>query len=284
MKDFADKVAVITGAASGIGRALARKALELGCSIALADIEETALEDAEADLKGLGHRVLAVRTDVSQAEDVERLAQAVWRRFGAVHLLFNNAGVGMPGPRLWERTLRDWEWVLGVNLWGVIHGLHVFLPSMMSQQTECHIVNTASAAGLLSPPGFSAYNASKHAVVTISQTLHHELAERSSGVKVSVFCPGLVSTRIMDSSRNRPVSLVNEPSIDADRKIAYARLVQGMRASAEKALPAHEAAEIVFNAIREETFYVFSHAWVKEGVRVRMQDILEERPPTSPAG
>src|SRR2546423_9022177 len=173
MKDFQGKVAVVTGAASGIGRGLAEKCVREGMKVVLADVEEKVLNQASAELKALSGDVLAVRTDVSKAGDVEALAQQAFDTYGAVHLLFNNAGVG-GGSTLWESTLADWEWVLGVNLWGVIHGIRTFVPRMLEQHTEGHIINTASVAGLISSPG-GIYNVTKHGVIALSETLYHEL-------------------------------------------------------------------------------------------------------------
>ena len=203
MKEFKGKVAVVTGAASGIGRALADRSVQEGMKVVLADVEVEALAKTEAGLKSSGATVLAVPTDVSQARDVAALAQKTLEVFGAVHLLCNNAGVGTEAA-IWESTLEEWEWVMGVNLWGVIHGVRAFVPHMLAQDTECHIVNTASMAGLISGPGLGAYKVTKHAVVSLSETLYHELAERGARVGVSVLCPGIVNTRIMESARNRP--------------------------------------------------------------------------------
>ena len=177
MREFKDKAAVITGAASGIGRAMADRCVQEGMKVVLADVELEALAKTEASMKASGATVLAVRTDVSQARDVEALAQETLEAFGDVHLLCNNAGVGTSAA-IWEITIADWEWVIGVNLWGVIHGVRVFVPIMLEQDTECHIVNTASILGLISGPGSGAYKVTKHAVVTLSETLYHELAER----------------------------------------------------------------------------------------------------------
>ena len=286
MKDFSGKTAVITGAASGIGKGLAKRAVQLGCKVVLADIEGDALSETTNELKAQGGVVLAATTDVLKASDVEKLAQSTKSEFGEIHLLFNNAGVclGINGPRIWERTLVDWEWVLNVNLWGVIYCLHYFLPIMLHQDVEGHIVNTASAAGLISPPGMSAYNVSKHGVVTLSETLYHELEEIQSKVKVSVFCPGLVRTKIMDASRNRPDSFSNDPDLEESRRARYANVDQEMRKSILKASTPEEIAEMIFDSIAEEEFYILSHQWVKDGAKVRLEDILQERNPTSPAG
>src|SRR5215213_2544837 len=208
MKEFSGKVAVITGAASGIGRGLAEACAREGMKVVLADVDEAALAQAERELKDAGAEVLAVRTDVSKADDVEALARRALDAFGAVHLLFNNAGVGA-GTTVWESTLADWEWVLGVNLWGVIHGVRTFVPLMLEQADECHIVNTASMAGLVSGPALGVYKVTKHGVVALSETLCCELAIMRSKIGVSVLCPGGVNTRIMDSERVRPAGLRN---------------------------------------------------------------------------
>jgi NAD(P)-dependent dehydrogenase (short-subunit alcohol dehydrogenase family) len=210
MKDFQGKVAVVTGAASGIGRALAGKSAQEGMKVVLADVEERALKQAEEELQASGAQVLAVRTDVSQADEVEALAQKTFDTYGAVHLLFNNAGVSA-GTTVWESSLADWQWVLGVNLWGVIHGIHFFVPRMLAQDSEGHIVNTASGFGLVSSSGAGIYKVSKHGIVTLSETLALELAARGAKLKASVLCPSFVSTRIMDAERNRPPALANAP-------------------------------------------------------------------------
>jgi NAD(P)-dependent dehydrogenase (short-subunit alcohol dehydrogenase family) len=205
MKEFKDKVAVITGAASGIGRALAERCAHEGMKVVLADVDVDALATTVAALKATGAPVLAVVTDVSKAQDVDALAQRTLAAFGAVHLLCNNAGV-WAGISAWDSSLADWEWVLGVNLWGVIHGIHTFVPLMLAQGTPGHIVNTASMAGLLTGRGPAVYRVSKHAVVALSEMLYHQLAHRGANVKVSVLCPGGVDTQIIDAARNRPES------------------------------------------------------------------------------
>jgi NAD(P)-dependent dehydrogenase (short-subunit alcohol dehydrogenase family) len=278
MKEFQGKVAVVTGAASGIGRGLAERCAQEGMKVVLADIEEKALMRASQELQAAGAQVLAVQTDVSKVTDVEALAQKTMATYGAVHLLFNNAGVGA-GTVVWESTLADWEWTLGVNLWGVIHGIRTFVPFMLEQQTEGHIVNTASIAGLISGPGLGIYKVTKHGVVTLSETLYHELALRRANIKVSVLCPGFVSTRIMDSARNRPVHLQNDPTEERMSPASEAML-QFMRQVVESGMPPHQVADIVFQAIRDEKFYIFTHPELKEAIRVRMEDILQERHPT----
>jgi NAD(P)-dependent dehydrogenase (short-subunit alcohol dehydrogenase family) len=278
MKDFQDKVAVVTGAASGIGRGLAERCAQEGMKVVLADIEEQALMQASQELQVAGAQVLAVATDVAKATDVEALAHKTMATYGAVHLVFNNAGVG-GGSSIWESTLADWEWTLGVNLWGVIHGIRTFVPLMLEQQTEGHIVNTASMAGLTAGPGMGIYKVTKHGVVTLSETLYHELALRGAHIKVSVLCPGFVSTRILDAARNRPVHLQNDP---AEERMGPKReaIAQFMRQAMKAGMAPHQVADIVFQAIRDEKFYIFTHPEWKEAIRVRMEDILQERHPT----
>ena len=277
MKEFKDKVAVITGAASGLGRAMADRCVREGMKVVLADVEVDALAKTEAIMKASGATVLAVPTDVSQAGDVEALAQKALEVFGAVHLLCNNAGVGT-GAAIWESTIAEWEWVIGVNLWGVIHGVRVFVPIMLEQDTECHIVNTASMAGLISGPGLGAYKVTKHAVVTLSETLYHELAERGARVKVSVLCPGVVSTRIMESARNRPGQFrTTEPRDPA----AVARW-EALRQAVAAGMPPEQVADAVFEAVQKDQFYILTHPEWQDSVRSRMEDILQGRNPTRP--
>lgn len=277
MKEFKDKVAVITGAASGIGRAIADRCVQEGMKAVLADVEMETLTKTEASMKAAGATVLTVRTDVSQARDVEALAQKTLEAFGAIHLLCNNAGVGADAS-IWESTIADWEWVIGVNLWGVIHGVRVFVPIMLAQDTECHIVNTASMLGLTSGPGLGVYKVTKHGVVTLSETLYHELVERGAKVKVSVLCPGVVNTRIMEAARNRPGHLpTTEPLHPADGARREA-----LRQAVQAGMPPVQVADAVFKALREDQFYILTHPELKKRVRTRMEDILQERSPFPP--
>jgi len=276
MKEFKGKVAVVTGAASGIGRAIAERLTGEGMKVVLADVEQEALGKAEAEMKAGGASVTAVPTDVSKGEDVEALARKTVDAFGAVHVLCNNAGVAVGGLS-WERTAADWEWGLGVNLWGVIHGIRVFVPIMLAQGTEGHVVNTASMAGLVSMPLSSIYNVSKHGIVTLSETLHHELALSGAKVKVSVLCPGWVNTQLMDSERNRPAGLLND---EAQEINPVAEAFQGtVRQLLATGLTTEAVADHVFNAIRDEKFYILTHPEMKEAIRTRMEGILEERNP-----
>ena len=277
MKEFRGKVAVVTGAASGIGRGLAERCVQEGMKVVLADVDEAALSQTERELKEAGADVIAVRTDVSKAVDVDALAQRALGAFGAVHLLFNNAGVGA-GTTVWESTLEDWQWVLGVNLWGVIHGVRTFVPLMLKQADECHIVNTASMAGLVSGPALGVYKVTKHGVVSLSETLCCELALMKAKIGVSVLCPAGVNTRVMDSERNRPAELQNAPaSGSAHPVVAQAEAM--LRQLVETGLPPSQVAETVFDAIRNERFYILTHADWKSFVQKRMDDILQERNP-----
>jgi NAD(P)-dependent dehydrogenase (short-subunit alcohol dehydrogenase family) len=277
MKEFRDRVAVITGAASGIGRGLAEHCVREGMKVVLADIDETALAQTERELKGAGADVVVVRTDVSRSGDVNALAQRTLDTFGAVHLLFNNAGVGA-GTTVWESTLEDWQWVMGVNLWGVIYGVRTFVPLMLKQGDECHIVNTASLAGLISGPALGVYKVTKHGVVSLSETLYCELAMTGSKIGVSVLCPAGVKTRIMDSERNRPVELQNASASESVHP-AVAQTEELLRQLTETGLSPSQVAVAVFDAIRDERFYILTHADSKPLMQKRMDDILQERNP-----
>lgn len=277
MREFRDKVAVVTGAASGIGRALAERFAVEGMKIILADIEEGALTRTASEMKEKGATVFEVLIDVSKAKEVETLAQKTLEVFGAVHILCNNAGVSGDFGASWEQTIENWEWVLGVNLWSVIHGIHTFVPIMLDQHTEGHVVNTASMAGLLSLPFTSVYHATKHAVVTLSESLYYELALQGTPVKVSVLCPGFVKTNIMESDRNRPMRLRTHDRLQPEREQTW---LDAYREFIATGLPPAEVAEQVFNAIRDEKFYVFSHPQDLALVRARMEAIFEQRNPT----
>jgi NAD(P)-dependent dehydrogenase (short-subunit alcohol dehydrogenase family) len=277
MKEFRGKVAVVTGAASGIGRGLAEACALEGMRVVLADVDEAALAQAARELKDSGADVLAVRTDVSRADDVDALARRALDAFGAAHLLFNNAGVGA-GTTVWESTLEDWRWVLGVNLWGVIHGVRAFVPVMLEQGDECHIVNTASMAGLVSGPALGVYKVTKHGVVSLSETLCCELSVMGSKIGVSVLCPAGVNTRVMDCERNRPAELRNAPAEGSAHPVV-AQAEEMLRRLVSAGMPPSEVAEAVFGAIREGRFYILTHADWKPLVRKRMDDILQDRNP-----
>jgi len=277
MKDFRDRVAVVTGAASGIGRGMAERFAAEGMRVVLADVEGSALDAAALEMGAAGALVLAVRTDVSDAAQVEALAGAAYDAFGAVHVLCNNAGVAT-GGLCWEQTLDDWRWVVGVNLWGVIYGIHSFVPRMIAGGEEGHVVNTASVAGLISGPGSAPYAVTKHGVVALSETLHHQLAMVGSRLRVSVLCPGWVNTRILESGRNRPPELAETHAYGTtpEMQTAFAKLVtDGMAPS--------EVARQVFEAVRDERFYVITHPEMKALVERRLRDIVDGRNPQAPA-
>jgi NAD(P)-dependent dehydrogenase (short-subunit alcohol dehydrogenase family) len=277
MKEFKDRVAVVTGAASGIGRAMAERFATEGMKVVLADVEEGALRKAEEELKARGTTVLGVLTDVSQADQVEALARKTLDTFGAVHVVCNNAGVGGDIGTTWNHSLENWQWVIGVNLWGVIHGVRTFVRIMLKQGTEGHVVNTASMAGLLSSPLMSVYDVTKHAVVTLSESLYYELMLQSAPVKVSVLCPGFVKTNIIDSARNRPAHLQTSGRQPSEVEQG---LIELARRRIEEGMPPAQVAERVFQAIRDEQFYIFPHPEFLSFVRTRMEAILAEANPT----
>jgi NAD(P)-dependent dehydrogenase (short-subunit alcohol dehydrogenase family) len=273
MDKLQGKVAVITGAASGIGRAVAEQAAAAGMRVVLADVEEAALKEAENELTALGAEALAVVTDVSEAASVAALRDRALERFDAVHLVHNNAGVGGGGP-IWEVPEHDWRWTLGVNLWGVVHGIATFVP-LLIEQGEGHVVNTASIAGLTSAPFLGPYNASKQAVVAISETLYKDLHARGvTGVGVSVLCPGFVQTRIAESGRNRP-TWAPERQVEGAEELrgAIAGMVDG-------GIPPALVAARVLDAVRTDTFYILTHPELDAAIRTRFDDILEGRPPS----
>ena len=276
MREFKDRTAVITGAASGIGLALAQRAAREGMRLVLADIDEAKLAEAARTLPVAADALCARRVDVSREEDVAALADEAFGRFGGVHLLCNNAGVGL--TRLaWELTTADWEWILGVNLWSVVHAVRHFVPRMLAQDGESHIVNTASVAGLLSTPAMAAYNVSKHGVVTLSETLYTELRAQQAKIGVSVLCPAWVPTAIHTSERNRPAHFGEAAPPSAASAAYQERMGQAVKSGR---LTADDMASAVFDAVAADRFYVIPHSRIKQAVRLRMEDILEDRNPT----
>jgi len=273
MKTLHGKVAVITGGASGIGRSVAQRAAAEGMKLVLADIEEGALKLTADALTSSGAEVEAVVTDVSEGSDVEALRDRALERFGAVHLVHNNAGVGAGGP-LWTVSEADWKWILGVNLWGVVHGIRTFVP-LLVEQDEGHVVNTASVAGLTSPAFLGPYNATKHAVTTISETLYRDLRSTGSSVGVSVLCPGFVRTGIAESERNRPQwapGPADDPAADVLRDAIHKLVAGGIEPAV--------VADRVLDAVRTDTFYILTHDDSRSMVGTRMDDILEGRSPS----
>lgn len=280
--DFKGKTAVLTGAGSGFGLECARIGAKLGMNLVLIDVQKDALELASAEMQAAGVQVLARQVDVSDAVQMQALAEEVKQRFGAPHLVFNNAGVGS-GGLIWENSVKDWEWVLGVNVMGVVHGIRLFTPMMLEAAKndptwQGHIVNTASMAGLLSPPNMGIYNVSKHAVVALSETLYQDLSLVSDQVGASVLCPFFVATGISKSHRNRPSSMAS------DKPTASQKIQQAMTGKAVDSgkVSAADVAAMVFEAVEQNRFYIYSHPKAIRSVQTRMEDILQARNPTSP--
>lgn len=282
MKDFAGRTAVITGGGSGFGREFARIASGLGMNVVLADVQQDALDAVSAELQEKGTSVLARRVDVSKGDEIEALADATEAMFGAVHLLFNNAGVGS-GGLIWENSIRDWEWVLGVNLWGVIHGTRTFVPRMLAAAESDpgytgHVVNTASMAGMLNAPNMGIYNVSKHAVVSFTETLFQDLRLVDAPIGASVLCPYFVPTGINDSHRNAPdhVRDATPTAAQQAQQMMMSKAVGSGKVSAE------DVGRMVFEAIAGDQFYVFSHPHALGNVETRMKDIAAIRNPSDP--
>jgi NAD(P)-dependent dehydrogenase (short-subunit alcohol dehydrogenase family) len=280
MKDFRGKVAVITGAASGLGREFANTAANLGMKLVLADVQARALEHATEELLGQGVEVLSMVCDVSKGSHVQELADSAIARFGHVHLVFNNAGVGS-GGLIWENSEQDWEWVLGVNLWGVIHGVRVFTRVMLecAQRDpgfEGHIVNTASMAGLLCPPAMGVYNVSKHAVVALTETLHHDLALVGAPIQASVLCPYFVPTGIAHSERNRPDELASHERATGSQVVAQMLTEKAVESGR---VTAADVARMTFDGIREGRFYIYSHPQTLGAAKERFEAMVQGAAP-----
>ena len=280
MKQYQGKTAVITGAASGFGREVARIAAARGMNLVLCDVQADALDQAAAEFAA--YPLLTQLVDVSKAEQMDALAAAVKSRFGAPNFVFNNAGVGS-GGLIWENSLTDWEWVLGVNLMGVVHGIRLFTPMMLEAAAadpdfEGHIVNTASMAGLLNAPNMGVYNVSKHAVVALSETLFQDLALVTEQLHCSVLCPFFVPTGISQSHRNRPGEL-SSGRVTRSQMISQA---MSDKAVSSGRVSAAQVAAMLFEAMDEERFYIFSHPQALASVQTRMEDVMQLRNPTDP--
>lgn len=280
--NFKGKTAVLTGAGSGFGLECARIGAKLGMNLVLVDVQQDALDQATAEMQAAGAQVLSFRLDVSRADQMQAMSQAVFERFGAPHFVFNNAGVGS-GGLIWENTVSDWEWVLGVNLWGVIHGVRLFTPMMLEAAAkdpawQGHIVNTASMAGLLNAPNMGVYNVSKHAVVSFTETLYQDLRLVSDQVGTSVLCPYFVPTGISQSHRNRPAEL------DTQKPTRSQLIGQAMtdKAVGSGKVTAAEVAQKVFDGMAADQFYIFSHPRALGNVQSRMECIVQQTNPADP--
>ncbi len=276
MTELKGKVAAVTGAASGLGRAMALAFADEGMDLALADVDQKGLQEVLQAVKAKGADGFTMKVDVSKQSEVDAFAARTGTHFGHIHLVCNNAGVSPLGAA-WENSLADWQWILGVNLWGVIHGVRAFVPRLI-EQNEGHVVNTASVAGLISPPGSGAYNVTKHAVVALSETLHHDLRSRGSAVGVSVLCPAYVPTGIADSERSRPKEF--QPGVKSKETLAKEAMLK--KAVASGRLSADDVAQAVVAAVKQNRFYILTHPRIKGAIRARMEDILEERAPRDP--
>jgi NAD(P)-dependent dehydrogenase (short-subunit alcohol dehydrogenase family) len=282
--DFKNKTAVLTGAGSGFGLECARIGAKLGMNLVLADVQQDALDKAVAEITALGAQVLPFKLDVSKADQVEAMGAATLARFGAPHFVFNNAGVGA-GGMIWENTLKDWEWVIGVNIMGVAHGVRVFTPMMLDAAKkdptyQGHIVNTASMAGLLNAPNMGVYNVSKHAVVSLSETLYQDLKLVTDQISASVLCPFFVPTGISQSHRNRPTEF-KQSGVKPTKSQLIGQAMNDQAVTKGK-VSAADVAQMVFDAVHEGRFYIYSHPKAIGSVQTRLEDIMQARNPTDP--
>lgn len=282
MHTFSGKTAVLTGAGSGFGLEFARLGARLGMNLVLVDVQADSLAAAVNEMELAGAQVLAVQADVASADQMDALGKSVRERFGAPQLVVNNAGVGS-GGLIWENSVEDWQWVLGVNLMGVVHGVRVFTPMMLEAAQhdpswQGHIVNTASMAGLLNPPNMGVYNVSKHAVVALTETLYQDLSLVTTQISASVLCPFFVATGISQSERNQPTGLLDQ------NQTASQRVQRAMTAKAVSAgkVSAASVAQMVFDAVARKQFYIFSHPGSNQSLQTRFDDILQARNPTDP--
>jgi NAD(P)-dependent dehydrogenase (short-subunit alcohol dehydrogenase family) len=282
--DFKGKTAVLTGAGSGFGLECARIGAVLGMNLVLVDVQQDALDAATTELQAAGAQVLARKVDVANAAEMDALAEAVFARFGAPHLVFNNAGVGT-GGLIWESSVKDWEWVMGVNVWGVVHGVRLFTPMMLAAAAadpayQGHIVNTASMAGLVNPPNMGVYNVTKHAVVSLSETLYQDLALVTEQVSASVLCPFFVATGISKSERNRPSSLSDDAAAMSKSQLIGRAMTD--KAVGSGKVTAAIVAQKVFDAVAQNQFYIYSHPKALGSVQTRLEDVVQARNPTDP--
>ena len=281
ISDFKGKTAVITGAGSGFGLACARIGASLGMRLVLIDVQQDSLDAANAELQAKGALTLAFRLDVSNAAQMEAMADSVKAQWGAPNLVFNNAGVGS-GGLIWENSTQDWDWVLGVNLMGVVHGVRLFTPMMLEAAAQDaawqgHVVNTASMAGLLNPPNMGVYNVSKHAVVALSETLYQDLRLVTGQIGASVLCPYFVDTGISQSFRNRPASMDGNPT--RSQQVQHAMI---SKAVASSKVSADAVVQLVFDAVARNQFYIYSHPKALSAVQTRLEDLVQARNPSDP--
>jgi len=273
MRELRGKTAVVTGAGSGIGRELVIACAREGMNVVLADIDEKGMRETLMAIAQFGVRAECMRCDVSKPGDLDALAARAWEKFGAVHLVFNNAGVAVAGP-VWTATLEDWKWTLDINLMGVVHGVRSFVPRMLADGHEGHIVNTASVAGLVDIPGSAVYCVSKHGVVSLSECLHHDLRVAKADIGVSVLCPAYVNTGIGNSQRNRPSDLAaTNPGAAPYEEAVRQALLHGK-------LTAADVAKATLDAVKAGRFYVITHEKIRGAIETRMRDILDNRLPT----
>jgi len=278
MEEFKDKIAIVTGAASGIGRAIAEKFSQEGMKVVISDIEKEALSQTEEELKQKGFDIITVLADVSKIEDVKNLAQKTIDQFGVVHILINNAGVGFAGKMtttVWESPLSEWQWILGVNLWGIINAIHIFIPIMLKQDIECYIINNCSVAGIISPqPGAGIYSTTKHAAIALTESLQSDLSRFNSKIKVLALCPGFINTGITNSERNQPEELKDDQTTNPklEQTIKYYKKIIADGISPE------EVAKELFESLTSKKFYIStdSHQLVKGFVKNRMDGILKD--------
>ncbi|MEO8133852.1 MAG: SDR family NAD(P)-dependent oxidoreductase [Betaproteobacteria bacterium] len=281
LASYEGRTAVVTGAGSGLGLAIARALSAAGAQLVLADINTDDLAVAEKTLRAAGGTCTSCPTDVGWDGSVAALAEHAAARYGAVHLLFNNAGVALAAP-VWESSAADWDWLLRVNVMGIVHGIRNFVPAMLAHGQPAHVINTASVAGLITPPGFSAYTVTKHAAVALSEVLYHDLRAADANVGVSVLCPAYFPSRIADSARNRPAAL-RTPGTDPAQQDTETE-AQVRHAVERGKLSADDIARITLESILAGRFYILPHGNIKPSIEARMQDILLDRAPTNPMG
>ena len=278
MKELNGKVAVVTGASSGLGRATALALSREGMRVAIADVDVAGLDKLAREMGDQGAKPLTQRTDVTRGDEMDVLAERVFDELGGTHLLCNCAGVALSAP-VWETTVGDWQWTLGVNLWGVIHALRAFVPRLIAQDSG-HIVNATSIAGLISPPGSGAYSAGMHAVVSLSETLHHDLKEIGASVGVSVLCPAYVPTGSPESEAKRPKEFANPPREISPLQRAKQAMLR--KAAQSGRISEDQVAQMLISGVKANRFYILTHPRIKGAIEDRMHDILEERPPHNP--